>query len=44
MEEYDFFMLNQEQWFQEFVEKEVSKKLVDTNTQIEIFEFDDVPF
>lgn len=44
MEDTDFFMLNQEQWFQEFVEREVSKKLVDTNTQIEIFEFDDIPF
>jgi len=44
MEDYDFFMLNQEQWFQEFVETELSKNLPNTNTQMEIFEFDDVPF
>lgn len=44
MEDYDFFMLNQEQWFQEFVEAELSQKPVSTNTHTEIFEFDDVPF
>jgi len=43
MTDTDFFTLNQEQWFQEFVESELSKKVVDTHAQIEIFEFDDVP-
>jgi len=44
MEDTDFFMLNQEQWFQEFVQTELSKNLPNTNQQAEIFEFDDVPF
>jgi hypothetical protein len=43
MTDTDFFTLNQEQWFKEFVETELSKKVADTHAQIEIFEFDDVP-
>ena len=43
MSDTDFFSLNQEQWFQEYVETELSKKVRDTDIQIEIFEFDDVP-
>lgn len=44
MEDTDFFMLNQEQWFAEFVQQELSKKFPDIDIQVEIFEFDDVPF
>lgn len=44
MSDTDFFSLNQEQWFQEYVEHELSKNLVDTNPQIEKFTFDDVPY
>lgn len=44
METNDFFTLTQELWFQEYVEAELSKNLVNTNTHNEIFEFDDVPF
>lgn len=44
METNDFFTLTQELWFQEYVESELSKNLVNTNTHNEIFEFDDVPF
>jgi len=44
MSDTDFFSLTQELWFAEFVEQELSKKVSDTNTQIEFFEFDDVPF
>ena len=40
----EFFRLNQEQWFQEFVETELPENLDDTSAQIEKFEFDDVPF
>jgi hypothetical protein len=43
MTDADFFSLNQEQWFQEFVQTELSKKVSDTHAQIEIFTFDDVP-
>lgn len=40
----DFFRLEQEQWYTEFVDAEVSEILEDTNQHGEIFEFDDVPF
>ena len=44
----DFFKLDQEQWFTNFVDTEVSEILHDTNTQCQIddenFQFDDVPF
>ena len=44
MSDTDFFSLNQEQWFTEFVEAEVSEILQDTNAHDNFFEFDDVPF
>ena len=44
MTERDFFRLDQEHWFQDFVDTEVSEILSDTNTHGEFFEFDDVPF
>ena len=44
MTERDFFRLDQAEWFQEFVDTEVSEILQDTDHQIEFFEFDDVPF
>ena len=40
----DFFRMDQEQWYTEFVDAEVSEIRQDTNTQIEFFEFDDVPY
>ena len=43
MTDTDFFSLNQEQWFTEFVEYELSKKVADTNAHDNFFEFDDVP-
>ena len=43
MTDNEFFKLDQELWFQEYVESELSKKVSDTNTQIENF-FLDVPF
>ena len=43
MTDNEFFKLNQEQWFQEYVQSELSKKLNDTKAYIEKFEFDDVP-
>ena len=44
MSDTDFFSLNQEQWFTEFVEAELSQKVADTNAHREFFEFDDVPY
>lgn len=44
MTDNEFFRLDQEQWYQEFVDHEVSEILTDTNTHREFFEFDDVPF
>lgn len=44
METQDFFRLDQEQWYQDFVDQEVSEILQDTYTHREFFEFDDVPF
>jgi hypothetical protein len=43
MTDSEFFKLDQETWFQEFVETQLSKNLPCTNQHIEIFEFDDVP-
>ena len=44
MADNEFFRLNQQQWFEEFVDAEVSEILGDVNTHNEIFEFDDVPY
>ena len=44
MTDSEFFQLDQEQWYQDFVDAEVSEICQDTNPQIEFFEFDDVPF
>lgn len=44
MSDSEFFRQDQEQWYSEFVDAEVSEIRGDTNTQIEFFEFDDVPF
>ena len=43
MTDNEFFKLDQELWFQEYMESELSKNIADTNTQIENF-FLDVPF
>lgn len=40
----DFFKLDQVQWFTEYLETELSKKLTDTQAYIEKFEFEDIPF
>jgi hypothetical protein len=44
MTDNDFFRMDQEAWYTEFVDAEVSEILADTNAHREIFEFDDVPF
>lgn len=44
MTDTEFFRLGQEQWYQDFVDTEVSEILQDTDHHREIFEFDDVPF
>lgn len=44
MEMTDFFRLDQEQWYQDFVDAEVYEIVKDTHTHREFFEFDDVPF
>ena len=43
MTDADFFSLNQEQWFREFVETEPSKNLPAIYVHDKFFEFDDVP-
>lgn len=43
MTDREFFQLDQEQWFQDFVDAEVSQIRQDTNPHDEIF-FLDVPF
>ena len=43
MTDADFFSLNQEQWFREFVETELSKNLPAIHVHDKFFEFDDVP-
>jgi hypothetical protein len=40
----DFFRLDQQQWYQEFVESELSTKVQYTNPHPQKFTFDDVPF
>jgi hypothetical protein len=42
--ERDFFRMDQEAWYCEFVEQELSTNLEATHTHREFFEFDDVPF
>ena len=37
MTDTEFFCLDQEQWFREFVQTELSKKVSDTHAQNEIF-------
>ena len=44
MTDNEFFRLDQEQWFMELKEHELPKNFQDTNTPVEKFEFDDVPF
>ena len=44
MADNEFFRLDQEQWFSDFVDTEVREIRGDTNPHSEIFEFDDVPF
>ena len=44
MADNEFFRMDQEQWYQEWVDAEVSQIREDTNTHTEFFEFDDVPF
>ena len=44
MSDREFYRFDQEQWFEEFVDAEVSEIIGDTNAHIEFFEFDDVPF
>lgn len=44
MADKEFFRLDQEQWYAEWVDTEVSEIHGDTNPHDEIFEFDDVPF
>jgi hypothetical protein len=44
MTDAEFFAQIQEDWFHEFAGAELSEIFVCTNEQIEIFEFDDVPF
>ena len=43
MTDTEFFSLDQEQWFAEFVETELSKNLPAIHVHDNIFEFDDVP-
>ena len=40
----DFFKLDQEQWYQEFVERELSENFNCACLHREKFEFDDLPF
>lgn len=42
--ERDFFRADQAQWYQEFVERELSQKVQDTNPQPEKFTLEDIPF
>ena len=44
MTDHEFFSLDQAQWYQEFVESELSQKVVNTNPQPEKFTFEDIPF
>jgi hypothetical protein len=42
--ERDFFQQDQQQWFEEFVDTELSEMFQDTNPHPQKFEFDDIPF
>jgi len=44
MTDSDFFRLDQDQWFSEFVESQLPENFSDINTHREKFEFDDIPF
>jgi len=44
MTDNEFFRLDQEQWYSEWVDAEVSEILSDTHTNAEFFTFEDVPF
>lgn len=44
MTDTEFFKLNQEQWFAEFTEAELSENLPAIHVHAEFFEFDDVPW
>lgn len=44
MTEHEFYRLDQEQWYCEFVDAELSEMFQATHTHREFFEFDDVPF
>jgi hypothetical protein len=44
MENSDFFRLEQEQWYSDFVDQEVNAIRESTIPHDEFFEFDDVPF
>ena len=44
MADNEFFRVDQEQWYQEFVDHEVSEIRQATYAHSEFFEFDDVPF
>lgn len=44
MADSEFFRMDQEQWYSEFVDAEVAEIRQATNTHGEFFEFDDVPW
>ena len=44
MADNEFFRADQEQWYMEWVDCEVSEIRESTNTHTEFFEFDDVPY
>lgn len=44
MSDSEFFRLDQEQWYAEFVEHELPANPTSTNAHNEIFEFEDIPF
>lgn len=44
MTDNEFFRLDQEAWYVEWVDTEVREIVSDTNPHNEFFEFDDVPY
>jgi len=44
MTDNEFFRLDQESWYTEFVDTEVSEIQQDTCTHIEFFDLEDVPY
>jgi hypothetical protein len=44
MSDTEFFKFDQDQWFKEYMETQLSKNRTDTNPHTEKFEFDDIPF